>query len=654
MHVIEISNLVQVTSGHRTKASSQKKRCWFAWLKSPLLFCLLFALVTRLWLIYHSHGLIDGDEAQIGIQALHILKGERPIYFYGQPYMGSLAAYILAVIFAIADTSVWTLRSESLLLSLLLVWLTWKLASALATSAGLTPSMRRWFMTISTFIAALPPLYDAVLEMRVWGGYIETFAFSLLLLYLALRLTQRWKQGRGMLEFAVRWMGIGFIIGLGLWVDALIVIPTFVVALWIGGYCIIMLLQGRGRPQANFWPIVRPLLQGLLPSICAIPAALVSFAPALYWGKHHDWVNIDYLIHPGENVAMPPAVLQKYPTSLSQINGAFYNFITCDAPRVISGITPNIPIQQYKSLRMMIHPNSLDILFYDLTLIILSLCVFFVTVLVVFSFINKNLLLLSVRRLLLLPLLFGISAVAVYCISDRSAKSLLDLCDENSTGRYVAILVLVLPFFVAAALIVIAMFLNGDHQRGPQQDAQKGEISPIGERKKLTSFILKLIPLALLIAYLGAQSLAYIQVPGYQYFRSPFCKPALAHPGEVIDYLQQEHIRYVWASIYIGHVLSLDTHENIIGADPAPVDRIPGYTAATQQAKTAGIIFFARSDDMYPQIRKVLDEQHVKYRVARFHEEPGIDLVVVTPENQNRKVVTFSYAYTLGIWAFGC
>src|SRR5438067_3149020 len=63
-------------------------------LRSPLWVCLLVALLIRAWLTYHTHGVIDGDEALVGIQAEHILRGQHPFYFYGQVYMGSLEAYL--------------------------------------------------------------------------------------------------------------------------------------------------------------------------------------------------------------------------------------------------------------------------------------------------------------------------------------------------------------------------------------------------------------------------------------------------------------------------------------------------------------------------------------------------------------------------------
>ena len=73
----------------------------------------------------HTNGVIAGDEAMVGLQAEHILHGEHPIYYYGQPYMGSLQAYFLAGIFLFTGPSVWAMRIEPMLISLVLIYLTW-------------------------------------------------------------------------------------------------------------------------------------------------------------------------------------------------------------------------------------------------------------------------------------------------------------------------------------------------------------------------------------------------------------------------------------------------------------------------------------------------------------------------------------------------
>ena len=193
----------------------------------------MIAIVVRAFVVIHTQGFIDGDEALVGIQAEHILRGELPIYFYNQPYMGSLEAYIMAGIFAIVGPSVWALRAEPILLSLVVVWLTWKLAAALADTARLPLHAKQWFMTIAAFLAAIPPLYDTVLELRTLGGYVEIFIFMLLLLLFALELTNRRVAGASRRELAWRWAGIGFIVGLGLWVNPIICYAILAVSIWI-------------------------------------------------------------------------------------------------------------------------------------------------------------------------------------------------------------------------------------------------------------------------------------------------------------------------------------------------------------------------------------------------------------------------------------
>ena len=61
---------------------------WIKVFLSPLSISLLLTTMIRVWLTIHTHGVIAGDEAMVGIQAEHILRGERPAYYYNQPYMG--------------------------------------------------------------------------------------------------------------------------------------------------------------------------------------------------------------------------------------------------------------------------------------------------------------------------------------------------------------------------------------------------------------------------------------------------------------------------------------------------------------------------------------------------------------------------------------
>ena len=66
---------------------------------SPLWLCFLVAILSRVWIIVHTNGVMAGDEMEVGLQSEHILRGELPLYYFGQPYLGSLDAYAGALIF---------------------------------------------------------------------------------------------------------------------------------------------------------------------------------------------------------------------------------------------------------------------------------------------------------------------------------------------------------------------------------------------------------------------------------------------------------------------------------------------------------------------------------------------------------------------------
>ena len=71
---------------------------------------LLVALLLKGILLYVGVVSFDSDEAVVGLMARHILQGARPIFFYGQAYMGSLDAYLVAGAFALLGESVLAVR----------------------------------------------------------------------------------------------------------------------------------------------------------------------------------------------------------------------------------------------------------------------------------------------------------------------------------------------------------------------------------------------------------------------------------------------------------------------------------------------------------------------------------------------------------------
>src|SRR5207302_2737734 len=72
---------------------------------------LLVGLAARLAIIASPLGEIDGDEAVVGLMARHIaFLGERPVFYWGQPYLGSLEAFSAAPLFRLFDSSTLLLK----------------------------------------------------------------------------------------------------------------------------------------------------------------------------------------------------------------------------------------------------------------------------------------------------------------------------------------------------------------------------------------------------------------------------------------------------------------------------------------------------------------------------------------------------------------
>jgi len=439
---IEEHSIDTATTGHAgqsQKAPQQEntspiQKHWYTLLRSPLWICLLLAIVIRVWLVARTHGVIDGDEVLVGVQAEHILRGEFPIYFYGQPYMGSLEAYLVALLIAIAGPSVWTLRGEPILLSLIVVWLTWRLAAALADAAKLPTYAKRTFMTIAALLAAIPPLYDGILELHTYGGYIETFILMLLLLLSALQLTQRWHAGASQRELALRWAGIGFIIGLGFWIYPLIISAVIAAAIWIVGDRLIEALKLRQQIAAAPGRYAIATLKGLGLAALGIPASLLGFAPALYWGATHQWQNVTYILGLG--------VSNHRFASISSVTRAY---LTCVTPRVISGAIP-------KEDMLLATLHSPLLVFGGLSIVVSA-------GLVGLAFLTQQPLLLRLQRLVLLPLLFGACTALIFCTSKASVYVVIS-CDYDIAGRYATPLILALPFIYATIFTTISMYIH--------------------------------------------------------------------------------------------------------------------------------------------------------------------------------------------------
>jgi 4-amino-4-deoxy-L-arabinose transferase-like glycosyltransferase len=185
-----------------------------------LVVVLLVALIGRVLLLASGSVSFHSDEAVVGLMARHILQGERPVFFYGQAYMGSLDPWLIALGFRLLGESVLTIRIVQSTLYLLTVASSYALAWRI--------SGRMLVATVAALLIAVPNVLLALYSTATLGGYNETLLLGSLILLLAWDVTH---EHRGSLW---RWALLGLCAGLGWWTNGLIiayVVPASVLIL---------------------------------------------------------------------------------------------------------------------------------------------------------------------------------------------------------------------------------------------------------------------------------------------------------------------------------------------------------------------------------------------------------------------------------------
>jgi hypothetical protein len=159
----------------------------------------------------------SAEEGTFGLEAMHIAyHGEFPVFMYGQDYMGTIEAYVSAVLFRLFGVSWFTLR-----LSMVLLFVLFLICLYLLTKLLYSPKLGLFTLALLCFgsFAMLSP------QMMVLGGTAETLLFGTLLVLLATHLSlstgQTFSNDRRWLRLAgfAAW---GCCSGLGLWSHLLV------------------------------------------------------------------------------------------------------------------------------------------------------------------------------------------------------------------------------------------------------------------------------------------------------------------------------------------------------------------------------------------------------------------------------------------------
>ncbi|HEX4202650.1 MAG TPA: hypothetical protein VHZ51_00290 [Ktedonobacteraceae bacterium] len=222
---------------------------------------ILIAIALRVALASKGWPLLDSDEGTMGIMAMHIDKlGERPLFFYGQGYMGATEAYLGAAAFHLFGISSFALR-----LGLILIFALFLFAMYLLTS--LLYSKPLGLLTVA--LLALGSNAMLVRELAAVGGDPETLMTSALIMLCTAWLTltsdaaaSTRNQWRRLLVYALWGLTAGFSI-----FSHVLGIPF----IGLGGLILLVFC----------WRELRSLAP-----LCLLAGLLIGLAPIIYYNLH--------------------------------------------------------------------------------------------------------------------------------------------------------------------------------------------------------------------------------------------------------------------------------------------------------------------------------------------------------------------------------
>src|SRR6266567_8727317 len=138
---------------------------------------IMFGTLLRVLLAALKWPLLNSDEGTMGIMALHIAyRGEHPIFFYGQNYMGTLQAYLGVAFFRLFGISVFSFRLGGVLFFMLFLVIMYCLTSLLYTK-------KLALITLALLSLGSSIMLDA--EIVGLAGYPELLFFGSLSMLLA-------------------------------------------------------------------------------------------------------------------------------------------------------------------------------------------------------------------------------------------------------------------------------------------------------------------------------------------------------------------------------------------------------------------------------------------------------------------------------------
>lgn len=237
----------------------------------PMLGVLAIALIGRVLLLATGTVSFHSDESVVALMARHILQGDRPVFFYGQAYMGSLDAWLVAVGFAMFGESVLSIRIIQSALYLLIV--------ATGFLVAYRFSGRITVAVIAGLTIAIPNTLVALYTTATLGGYNEMLLLGNLILLLGYPMIRDIADGNPPRLW--QWATLGFVTGVGWWVNGLIIAYAVPVGL--------LLLYRIIRSK-------QPVTRFMAPILVALIAFVLGGAPWWAFNFEHDFAALRFYL----------------------------------------------------------------------------------------------------------------------------------------------------------------------------------------------------------------------------------------------------------------------------------------------------------------------------------------------------------------------
>ena len=169
----------------------------------------LLGLIWRAPWLMQAERTLDADEAVTGLMAMDIVQGARPVYYYGQGYLGTIEPFTAAGLFAVLGSGPEALRLAPLLLFVLSLCFQFVV-------------VRHWFGCRAAWWSLLPwcaaPATVALWTVKARGGFTAVLLFGMML-------TWTYQQGvAASPRRRTRWLLLaGLVLGFGWWTNAMVI-----------------------------------------------------------------------------------------------------------------------------------------------------------------------------------------------------------------------------------------------------------------------------------------------------------------------------------------------------------------------------------------------------------------------------------------------